>query len=256
MPWKEVPDIEGSRILKEVSLFKQISGPILCRVLADWNTDEYRYTLLGSGGFLNFKGKYFVITNYHVVQSVPEEGLPKNIVVPIVHHGTSKARFTRYALDKRSDLAAFEIVEEDIDRFDPKRFITEDYAQINPVEYLRDQNNMVLLHGCPSDMSGIDYNDQVVQVTTFPYVTFAIGYQEESNIIQVSAHSEGLNEQGKIVTIPRLNGMSGSFAYTYGQGVVPYRLLGLLSNGSRESGSAWILPIQEIFQFIEKNFFQ
>ncbi|WP_415783150.1 hypothetical protein, partial [Brevibacillus invocatus] len=140
----------------------------------------------------------FVITNYHVVQSVPEEGLPKNIVVPIVNHGTSKARFTRYALDKRSDLAAFEIMEEDIDRFDPKRFITEDYAQINPVEYLRDQNNMVLLHGCPSDMSGIDYNDQVVQVTTFPYVTFAIGYQEESNIIQVSAHSEGLNEHGQI----------------------------------------------------------
>lgn len=53
------------------------------------------------------------------------------------------------------------------------------------------------------------------------------------------------------------NGMSGSFAYSYRRDDDdnPFRLLGILANGNREAGYLWVIPINEVTEFLEREFF-
>ncbi|MEK4105581.1 hypothetical protein NST28_15995 [Paenibacillus sp. FSL R10-2791] len=57
--------------------------------------------------------------------------------------------------------------------------------------------------------------------------------------------------------LPDFAGMSGSFAYSYQREDTEnqFRLLGILSNGNKETGFLWVIPINEVVEILEKEFF-
>ncbi|WP_147533010.1 hypothetical protein [Bacillus marasmi] len=256
MSWKEIPDKNDDFILKEFKHFKDISGPYLCRILGDSpEYGDYRYFFLGSGGFLKFREKFFVVTNYHEVKDIPYEERLERIVVPIVSDGTAKAVLINQAEDKHIDLAAFEIPNTDVARFHPKNFVTDEKLETEPVNYLESVCNNVLLHGFPGERSIIDYDKKIIGITTFPYGTFAKGYDKDIDMIELDAAITGIDENGDVVNVPVFNGMSGSFAYTITEGLIPYKCFGVLSNGEKNAGSMWVIPINQVLTFIENSFF-
>lgn len=94
-------------------------------------------------------------------------------------------------------------------------------------------------------------------MTTTPYTTFIDRIVEASNRIVLLADVEGINEFGELGhKLPVFNGMSGLFAYSYRRdGDNPFKLLGILANGKREVEYLWVIPINEVTEFLERGFF-
>ncbi|MDN4604954.1 hypothetical protein P5G61_27255 [Paenibacillus sp. F6_3S_P_1C] len=127
----------------------------------------------------------------------------------------------------------------------------------DPLGYFEKISNVVFLHGITGQETNIDYEDFIVDMTTTPYTTFIDRIDEASNRIVLLAGVEGINEFGELGhKLPVFNGMSGSFVYSYRRDDDnPFRLLGILANGKREAGYLWVIPINEVTEFLERGFF-
>lgn len=255
MPWKDEPDVSLEKILWEMNEFKQISGPKLCRILADQGTNSgERYLFLGSGGFLHYNDKYFIVTNHHVVRSIPYDDRLNKIVVPIVDEGTSKAVLINQAEDIENDLAVFELPKSDLIRFKPKGFLEPCMIEIDPVSYLENSCNIAFIHGFPNSRSNIDHGKKTIVVETLPYATYAADYDGGMDLIKLSAPGEGIDQLRKDVELPEYYGMSGSFVYCRANGVIPFKGIGVLSRGLRDAAVMWVMPIKNVLDMIDTNF--
>lgn len=74
--YRKVPKEE---LIRECRLFKNWSGPVLVRLLYQ---REHDLKPLGSGGLINYRGRYFVITNEHVIRNIPEDERNGSIIIP------------------------------------------------------------------------------------------------------------------------------------------------------------------------------
>lgn len=250
MNWRETNDIKYKQFINEMKPFKFLSGQFQCRILGLSDIEGAGYFLKGSGGYLTYKNRYFLVTNYHVVEDLSL----KKVIAPCVSNGRKIAKLIDDKRDSDSDIAVFEIDRSSIENFEGKGFINQKLIKSNPISYLK-KYNPVFLHASPGEKSSINYESKEVNLTTFPYCTFAKGTLRDY-LIKLSADTYGINEIGDKQNVPKFTGMSGSWAYSYHpKSLLPYKCIGLLSMGTPESGNIWAIKIDNIIEFINKYFF-
>lgn len=239
---------EHLEILEE---FKFWSGPYLVRILEDSSDGPMT---LGSGGLLEYKERYFVLTNAHVIKNVenPEE----NIIVPytINDEKTYKMSIKSISKDTLKDIAIIEI--DKSKQFDGSnhKFLPGTYIETD-VESYSEKCNMVFCHGYPTFSTFVDTRNKVIDAETFPYGTFISEFSKKYNSLFVLVADEGTSEHGDTVEIPLVSGMSGSFVYGYYLDEIPrYKCLGVLTNWHRVDNLLEIYPINEFIDYLEENF--
>lgn len=254
--------IENEELLQKTIEFKGWSGPILTRVFNKTGVPGYELGALGSGGFLKYKGKFFIVTASHVVNMVNEDRRLTDIVIPNIIDGETKIlNLINHADDRDNDIAVFEIEPESarlMKQQTNKCFLDYELFDEEPLKYLEKVSNVVFLHGITGQETNINYDSFSVEMTSTPYTTFINYVDEVTGLIALFADTTGINEFGEEgVKLPVFNGMSGSFAYSYRRNDKenPFRCLGILTNGEREAGFMWVLPISDVRDFIEKEFF-
>jgi hypothetical protein len=254
--------IELEELLQKSKEFKLFSGPSLTRVFNKTGVSGYEIGTLGSAGLLKYKDRFFVVTAKHVV-TLGNELLPSSdIVIPYQYQGGTKAlTLLKQAVDFDRDIVIFEVaqtsavfMEQDQNKF----FLEDGLIYEDPLGYFENKCNVVFLHGISKEETDVDYDALVVDMITTPYTTFIDRVDEASQRIVLLADVDGTNEFGQTGhPLPDFGGMSGSFAYSYQREDTenPFRLLGILSNGNKEAGFLWVIPISEAVEMLEKEFF-
>lgn len=246
--WHEANDLSDEQLQREHLPFKIFSGKYQCRILGQSNDGEYHY-LLGSGGYLSYRGRHFLVTNKHVVQETALE----SVCAFCVSEGTQRAELIDVKVDQEQDIAAYEIDANCIELFRGKEFLTETLIERNPETHLVN-HNPVFLHASPGATSEIDFDEQEVRLTTFPYLTFAKRFTNDFFVLDINRLGE--NELREVAEIPAVAGMSGSWAYChYNDGIIPYKCIGIICCGERDSGNLWVLHIGRVLDFIDERFF-
>jgi len=237
-------------------------GTILTRVFNRTGIQGYEIGTLGSAGFLKYKDRSFVVTASHVLSLIPLDNRLSDIVIPYKYGDETKVlTLINHAEDRDSDIAVIEINPKSayfMEQENYKCFLDYSLFDDDPLGYFEKISNVVFLHGITGQETNIDYEDFIVDMTTTPYTTLIDRIDEASNRIVLVADVEGINEFGEHGhRLPVFNGMSGSFAYSYRRddNEHPFRLLGILANGNREAGFLWVIPINEVTEFIEREFF-
>lgn len=241
-------------LLKELVLFKDWSGPILVKVMSD--TSEFGMRSLGSGGLLNYKGRYFVITNEHVISSVQNDNRINEIFIPYKNkmNVDNKMKIIDEKSDFGEDLAVLEICPKTIKDMNNHHFLDEIYLE-SDIEDFVNRTNVVFLHGFPGSETKINDNDKLVDMTTFPYLTFVESYDTFVGTLDLHTEDTGLSELGTTVNIPDFYGMSGSFVYGYNKGnIIPYTFLGILTNWYKSENKLAVTPTKDVIKFLEDNF--
>ena len=233
--------------------FKLWSGPYQTRILFETDFENWPYYLGGSGGYLKYNGEYFLVTNFHVVRDYVEPDRQNKIKALCVSQGSICAKLYDCKYSNFDDLAVFRVDRQMVHLFKGKDFLTAGFIDENPDKHLEDMCNTVLLHASPGENCELDYDSQVGELVTLPYMTQSIG--EYSGMIMLSAEPIGIDETGNIVSVPNFNGMSGSWAYAYYDGLIPYKCIGVLTLGDKNAGKMYVIKIRDVLNFINKNFF-
>ncbi|MEK4297387.1 hypothetical protein [Paenibacillus sp. FSL R5-0914] len=167
----------------------------------------------------------------------------------------------KQAVDFDRDIAIFEAAQTSavfMEQEQNKCFLEDGLINEDPLGYFENKSNVVFLHGISKEETDVDYDAFVVDMTTTPYTTFIDRVDEESQRIVLMADVDGTNGFGQTChPLPDFGGMSGSFAYSYQREDTEnqFRLLGILSNGNKETGFLWVIPINEVVEILEKEFF-
>lgn len=253
-----VEQIPQEELLQKSKQFKEWSGPMLCRIFNRTHVEGYEIGSLGSGGFLKYKNRFFVITAEHVLR----DNILADILIPYGYQSDPKIlTLTQLKEDKENDIAVVEIKAQSaqfMQEINNRCFLEESLLNTDPFGYYSKVSNVVFLHGVTAQETNFDYENRIIEMTTTPYITFIDRIDEASERIVLMAGAEGISENGESgYKLPEFNGMSGSFVYSYRRDddLHPFRCLGVLSNGSRESGFMWVIPIGEVIEQIEQNFF-
>lgn len=240
---------EHLEILEE---FKVWSGPFLVRILEESSDGPIP---LGSGGLLEYKERYFVITNAHVIKNV--KSLEKNIIIPYTINGkqTFKMSIISIKIDTPKDIAIIEINRSMQHNGSNHNFLPSTLIELD-VEGYTEKSNMVFCHGYPSTSTFIHTSEKVIDAETLPYGTFIDKFDKDYHSIFAHIDVEGISEHGETIDIPEVAGMSGSFVYGYYLDEVPsYKCLGVLTNWYQEEKLLDIYPINEFIGFLEEKFF-
>ncbi|MEC0244146.1 hypothetical protein P4H66_30495 [Paenibacillus dokdonensis] len=254
--------IEQEELLQKSKEFKLFSGPVLTRIFNKTGVAGYEIGTLGSAGLLKYKDRFFVVTAKHVV-TLNNELIPlADIVIPYQYQGGTKAlTLLKQAVDSDRDIAIFEVAQTSAEFMEQEQnncFLEDGLIYEDPLGYFEKKCNVVFLHGISKQETELDYDAYVVDMTTTPYTTFIDRVDEASERIVLMADVDGTNEFGQPGhPLPDFSGMSGSFAYSYQREDTenPFRLLGILSNGNKEAGFLWVIPISEAVEILEKEFF-
>lgn len=248
--------ISNEKLRAEMEPFKQWSGPKIAKVFGKTNIPDFEYNPIGSGGFIFYRNRYFFVTNHHVVESIEGDVL-ENTVVTFLDEGIEIAKFVGVESDKEIDICVLEIDHEFAQKHSYRQFLSSDCFE-NTEEYLG-RCNFVFIHGFPYANTEIDFNARVIETTSLPYMTFIEGYNEDLELIRLSCNKEeNVDEFGQAIQLPEFFGMSGSFVFSYRLRDIanPYGLLGVITMGTLESGTIWIVPAEKIISFIDNKFFE
>lgn len=254
MPDKIYIKIPREELIKETKIFKEWSGPVLVKL---FDESEYGLLPLGSGGLLKYRGRYFVITNQHVIQNVVKERRKDNIIIPYKNKNNDdlSVKIICDQEDKENDFAALEISETSVKYMKNHWFLDETYIEKDVLNYI-ERSNIVFLHGFPWTETNIDYESKIVDMTTLPYTTFVNEYHDYSNILELTADSKGISEFGNEIELPGFAGMSGSLVYGYYRDdLIPYKCLGILSYWESNNNILGVFPIGEVISFLDTKFF-
>jgi hypothetical protein len=251
---KKYISISQEELLKETAHFKRWSGPVVTKIFRDSNTDPVP---LGSGGFLKYKERLFLVTNEHVVHSVTKDDRKDNILITYKdRYGIDyKARIIKDEEDAHNDLAAFEISLNSAELMKNHWFLDETYIETEVSNYL-ERSNIVFLHGYPWEGTEIDSENKTVTLTSLPYTTFVEKYEEYPGIIVLYTEENGISEFGEMVPLPSFFGMSGSLVYGYYRNeMIPYKIIGILTNWEINTQRLDVYPIHNVINFLEAKFF-
>lgn len=249
--------ITNEVLREETGRFKDWSGPILIKLLADDN--DFIYSL-GSGGLIKYRERYFAITNKHVVSSIiPSERL-RGINIPYKDKGGVDRRMTiiAEAEDTDNDIAAFEISANSAANFGDTRFLEEHQIEKDVKNYIDNTSNIVFLHGYPIYDTKIDYVNKVIDMETLPYTTFIDSYDDYADIIMLDCDLTGITEYGETIEITTFNGMSGSLIYGYylDGDKTYYKCLGILTFWEQNNNRLGVFPINDVLNFLDNAFFK
>ncbi|USK61357.1 hypothetical protein [Peribacillus asahii] len=247
-------EIPREELLEETKRFKEWSGPVLVKLFTD---SEYGLLSLGSGGLLKYRGRYFAITNEHVIRNVDKEKRKSEIIIPYKDKNNKdiKVKIIDDEEDKENDFAALEICETSVKLMKNHWFLDESYMEKNVLDYI-DRSNVVFLHGFPWTETNIDTANRIVDMTTLPYTTFVNEYNDYSDILELIADSKGISEFGTEINLPSFAGMSGSLVYGYYRNeLIPYKFLGILSYWEAKTNILGVFPISEVINFLDTKFF-
>lgn len=245
-------------LLDELKRFKKWSGPNLVKILAviaDYGSDPIS---LGSGGLLEYKNRYFVVTNSHVFNLCSD--IVNQVLIPYtVEDKTYKMSVLKAHRDTSKDIAVVEVSFSENILKSNHRFLSFDLVEFNLKEYEK-ITNVVFCHGYPSHSTSFDYENKEITAESFPYCTFIdenTAFSESDNELILIGDQKGINELGESVSIGAYYGMSGSFAYGYyHQGIIPYKCLGVLTYWYQNEKTLSVTPMDEIVNFIEQHFFK
>ncbi|KQU17806.1 hypothetical protein ASG65_26180 [Bacillus sp. Leaf13] len=247
--------ISSKELLEETTRFKNWSGPYLVKVFQGVKT----LTSLGSGGLLKYKGRYFAITNEHVVRSVEKNQRISDINISYKDKDQVDFRATIIAEseDKDYDLAAFEISPHSVARMQNHLFLEETLIEKDVKGYFENRSNVVFLHGYPATDTIIDNQNKVVDMATLPYTTVIESYDVTSDIVMLYAEREnGISELGTSISVSTFGGMSGSLIYGYYKDeLIPYKCLGIITFWEYKKDRLGVFPIQDVTNFLDREFF-
>lgn len=246
--------ISPEEFLKELVRFKPWPGPgpYLARIIEEKDDDLIP---LGSGGLLEYKGRYFVLSNEHVIKGIVD--LLRNIILPYTSFdGISyKLEILSVEKDSEKDIAVFEVVKSEQFNNSNHLFLPYDYIE-NDVKSYAEKTNFVFCHGYPAFSTIVDSIKKEIEAETFPYCTFISEFDKNINSLFIHVNEERKSENGDIVDIPIVCGMSGSFVYGYYFNETPqYKCLGILTNWHQSEKLLEVYPINEFIDFIEEKFF-
>lgn len=249
--------IPQEKLLEELGYFKEWSGHYLVRVLADIKKYGGYPVLLGSGGLLKYKDRFFVVTNAHLFRNDDIVDLKSEIVIPytIENEKTFKMTIITAFKDTQLDIAVFEIEIKDNTLKGDHRFLEYDYIEHDLPSYV-EKTNIVFLQGYPSQSTLIDHDKKEIIAETFPYCTFVNNFDEEVNSLYLFTESGGIDENGNKVELGHFGGMSGSFVYGYYMNeIIPYKCLGVLTEWNTVENLLEVYPMDEFIEFIDEKFF-
>jgi hypothetical protein len=243
--------IPTKELEEETEIFKQWSGSFLIKLFGISNESIFS---LGSGGLLKYKGRYFAVTNEHVVRPVEKSKRLTKIGILYNYRSDSKYHSKRATIiaeaeSKDNDLAAFEISPETVEHMNDHSFLDETFFEEDIKGYFDNTSNIIFTHGYPSTGTDIDHLNKVIDMETLPYTTFIESYDYSADILMLHAE-EGGNK------VPTFYGMSGSLIYGYYRsGILPYKCFGILSFWETGTERLGVFPITDITRFLDQNFF-
>lgn len=210
------------------------------------------YTPIGSGTLIRYKEKYLLLTCNHCIKDI-EPNKYKEIIAPIglSMEGTYSPTLLCLRQDADSDLAAFEVSCEALRNSNgQKDFITEDViADLIATPLSKD--DLIVLHATPWGNTEIaeSKGQVIIDIETQPYFTVFEDYYGE--IVRISVEKSGMREDSEAIILETIAGMSGSPAFRYDANTQSIKFFGILSNGDVHIGSAYILPIHMIKNFLD-----
>lgn len=247
--------ISQDDLLEETAKAKEWSGQYLIKVFKNIDGLES----LGSGGLIKYRGKFFAVTNAHVVKSLEENQLLSNIEISYKDEQEIDriAKLIDVKVDKENDLAAFEISPASVKQMYNHIFLDEELLEKDAKHYFVDRGNIVFLHGYPSLETSIDHKEKEVDMTTLPYTTFIKEYDDFSEILTLYGEAYGISEYGNKIDVDTFGGMSGSLAFGYYPGeAIPYKCLGILTQWAHQDEELYVFPTKDLLNFLDKDFFE
>ncbi|MCZ8517477.1 hypothetical protein O9H85_35095 [Paenibacillus filicis] len=156
--------LSTSQLLEELEQLKVWSGPKIAKVFRKTQIPGYELAPIGSGGFINYREKFFFITNAHVVQTIESGDLFGKIVVPFKDHGNEIVRFISCKMDEELDVAVLEIDPVQAQSDSDKLFVDQQCFQ-DPTQYL-DACNFAFVHGFPASQTNVESDGRTILVET------------------------------------------------------------------------------------------
>jgi hypothetical protein len=241
--------IEREELLKLFREFVPWSGKYLVRLFQMKDGLQS----LGSGGLLKYKGRYFVLTNAHVIKDVENK---KEIIIPYTINDSQTYSMTIIDVeyDLPADIAIFEIRYNDYLAISNHSFLDSNLIDTDITTYTNN-TNILYLHGYPASKTIIDEETKEVDMETLPYCTFVAEFDTEVNSVYAHIDDEVTTEHNTTIPTPVVDGMSGSFVYGYYLEEPKFKLIGVLTNWFIPLGKLDIYPIQEFMDYIDQNYF-
>lgn len=255
--WKDRNDIENVvndvKYQYELKKFIKWSFDRQCRILQDIShiTEETPVALRGSGGYLIYKDRHFLVTNEHVVHDIEMEK-----VIAICGKSTSeRAILVKEAKDPNSDIAVYEVDPSCINKFCNHTFLTISRVNQDPIRHLQEFNT-VYLNAVPSARAELDYDKKTLDLENYAYCGFVL-CADDYGLIEIAvsdiAYDENKSINGKVL---KFNGMSGSWVYGYHPELRhKFKCIGILTGGNPEAKRAWVIRIDKVLEFIDSSYF-
>ncbi|WP_273854012.1 hypothetical protein [Guptibacillus spartinae] len=248
--------INPEKFMEIMPEFKAWSGLALVKIFDDSGS---KIKPLGSGGLVNYKGRYFVVTNEHVVRSVPKGNRAIYINIPYADKDAidRKMIVINDAENKDNDLAAFEISEETVNKMNEKSFLSEENYDLDIEDYINDISNVIFVHGYAVYDTQIDHMEKTIDMVTTPYQTTVAEYDQYAEILNIHSNQEGISEYGEEIEVSTFSGMSGSlvFGLYMEPGGIDYKAIGILSEWEKSESKLLVFPFKDITNFLDESFF-
>jgi hypothetical protein len=245
MCWKDHNDLNYEDFNQEVNQFISFAKKYYCKLFIKIDRE---YSPIGSGGFFKYKGKNYLMTNWHVIKGWNKQ----DIFISVSTDGNAINCLNNKPIgDQDFDIAIFEIFPEYITKFNGKEFLDIEFFQRNPIDYLKLYNTAIVF-GNPTCFAESNNEYTEYDLTMFTYFTFTIGVQ--ANLINLSlVYIDQFGNESEL--IPEVPGLSGSFVYCLDRSSsqAPYKCIGVLSRGSRTAKNLWVINIDDIFNYLENN---
>lgn len=182
MSTEEQPTRE--ELMRELQQFKIWSGPKIAKVFRRTSIPGYELEPIGSGGFIKYRGKYFLLTNAHVINTIRDGDVLENIVVSNKKNN-QRMNFIRYNSDDELDIAVLELDPMEAQNDSGRLFIDQRCFE-EATKYIN-YNNIAFVHGFPRMQTEVYSEGQqcIAETTSFPYLTFIREYISDYGLISL-----------------------------------------------------------------------
>ncbi|MCU6793311.1 serine protease [Paenibacillus sp. WQ 127069] len=241
-------------------IFREYAKQRTTKLLIQTNYPEYPYYMSGSASYFFYRNKHFLLTCEHCVKDVaPIDRTSLVKALCNTDNGMTVARINSHRRDVEMDLAVFELESDycNSNNFVGHAFVVEKQIKKDYINYLENQNNVILLCGSSSDeSSGIDFDTGKGIISNGVIITFYNNYNYEYDLLNINISNIGFTIEGGYREINEVKGLSGSWIYCYQRGDrIPFKGIGMIVRGSRDSGNMWALGIDKITSFIDSQYF-
>lgn len=238
-------------------IFRKYARKRTTRLLIQTNNPDYPYYMSGSASYFMYRNKHFLITCEHCVKGVDLIDRTSLVKAPCnTDNGMTVARIISHRRDVDMDLAVFELESDycNIYNFVGHDFVIEKQIKKDYINYLENHSNVILL--CGLDDSEIDFDAGRGTIANRVIITSYNEYNYDYDLLNINISNIGFTIGGGYSEMNEVNGLSGTWIYCFQRGErIPFKGIGMLVRGKRDSGNMWALGIDKITEFIDRQYF-